>query len=422
MANQVASIVINANLTGIGWRRGKVVMGRNGQPKPGVMLYGGVEVEAPGAYYQIRHMDAKKGGKLSYVKVGSYEEAGALLSRMLKSKQRDYLNAELGDGVVAAEKPEPVRVKRLAEYREAFVDKYAHGSADTEYAYRYISTEFIKLMTGRGKAVPADLTEDDVIAFDRYLESRGNKKYTRATRYGYVRCFLKFVGLDPKKVISDEEHKKLKAKPKLAVKTYAESELQALYAASSDYHRLTWRCYRMLGFRDEELAFLEWENIDFINAIAMVRFRDKGSYPWNRNLAWKSKDSEERDVPVPAVLLAELKAWRQQHPTTRFVVGTRQDRPNIKFLKSLKSDWRRAGLNCGKCPGCNRKVNECQKAMLKTFRSTYLTTMLGAKGLNSRDVQALAGHSSLETTERYLRPAGGVKLQAAVNDVFADAA
>jgi integrase len=409
---------MNANLPGIGWRRGKIIYGKNGKAKPGVMLYQGQEIEVPGAYYQIRHL---VGSKLSYVRATDLEQAETLLSRMLDAKQRDYLNARLGGDVVPAGKPEPVKVKRLAEYREAFVDKYAHGSADTEYTYRYISTEFIRVMTKRGKATPAELNEDDVIAFDRHLEAMGNKKYTRATRYGYVRCFLKFVGIDPKKLISDEEHKKLKAKPKLAVKTYAEAELQALYAASSDYHRLAWRCYRMLGFRDEELAFLEWDNVDFVNAIAMVRFRERGSFPWNRNLAWKSKDSEEREVPIPVVLLAELKAWREQHQKTRFVLGTRLDRPNIKFLKALKSDWRRAGLNCGKCPGCNRK-GECAKAMLKTFRATYLTTMLGAKGLNSRDVQALAGHSSLETTERYLRPAGGSVLQAAVNSVFAEAA
>jgi integrase len=115
------------------------------------------------------------------------------------------------------------------------------------------------------------------------------------------------------------------------------------------------------------------------------------------------------------VLLTELKEWRKKNPNARFVFGTRNDHPNIKFLKALKSDWRAAGLNCGKCTRCLKK-KECHRAKLKTFRATYLTTMLNHT--NSRNVQKLAGHSSLATTEKYLRPAGMPDLQSAANAAF----
>ena len=111
----------------------------------------------------------------------------------------------------------------------------------------------------------------------------------------------------------------------------------------------------MFGFRDEELAYWEWENVNWNLKTAEVRFKQKGSYPWNPELEWVSKDSEERDVPIPDVLLEELKAWRKKNPNTRFVLGTKNDHPNIKFLKALKSDWRAAGLNCGKCSRCLSK-------------------------------------------------------------------
>ena len=81
----------------------------------------------------------------------------------------------------------------------------------------------------------------------------------------------------------------------------------------------------------------------------------------------------------------------------------------------MKPDWRATGLNCGKCSRCLKK-KECHRAKLKTFRATYLTTMLDHT--NSRNVQKLAGHSSLETTERYLRPASKPDLQAASNAAF----
>jgi integrase len=83
-------------------------------------------------------------------------------------------------------------------------------------------------------------------------------------------------------------------------------------------------------------------------------------------------------------------------------------------LPELKSDWRAAGLKCGKCSG--RLEKKCRRAKLKTSRATYLTTMLNHT--NSRNVQKLAGQSSLTTTERYLRPAGRPDLQAAANAAF----
>ena len=273
----------------------------------------------------------------------------------------------------------------------------------------------MRLLSERRKTYPEQVTEDDVLAFDHFLDARGDCKSTRSDRYGLVRCFLRYVSLDPNKLVSPEWNQKLKKKPKLEVENFTEEQLQRLYAASSEYHRLVWRCYRMFGFRDEELAFWEWENINWELKLAEVRFKRKGSYPWNPELEWVSKDAEERDLPIPEVLLEELKEWRKKNPNTRFVLGTMNDRPNIKFLKALKSDWRAAGLNCGKCSTCLSK-KECHRAKLKTFRATYLTTMLNHT--NSRNVQKLAGHSSLTTTERYLRPAGMTDLQAAANAAF----
>jgi len=216
-----------------------------------------------------------------------------------KRLQYEALQEDLG--IKMPELPKAER-KTLSELRDGYIEKYAHGSDDTVYGYTFARTEFTRLLTERGKTYPEEVTEDDVIAFDHFLEARGDRKSTRAHRYGYVRCFLRYIGLDPKKVVSPEWNQKLKKKPKLEVENYTEEELQRLYAASSEYHRLVWRCYRMLGFRDEELAYWEWENVNWNLKMAEVRFKRKGSYPWNPNLEWVSKDSEERDVPIPDVL------------------------------------------------------------------------------------------------------------------------
>jgi integrase len=408
--------LIRYGFTPFGWRRGPLVKSKNGKFKPEFMVVNGEEVHAPAGHYEIRFREC---GKNITKNVGyDLEAAIAACQRWNLQQERIRVEVELGfrePRSLLLQAP----VKTLNEYRDGFIKKYTAGSADTKLQYTYNATEFVNLLIRNGRKYPADITEEDVIEYDRWLKEQGNGKSTRVGRYGYVRCFLKYCGLNLDKLISPEEHRKLRFKPKLGVENFENFQIEKLFAsAASDKNRLAWRMYWMLGLRDEELAFLEWDNIDWQRKLCLVRFKEKGSFPWNPELSWKSKDSEERDLPIPDVLLEELKAWRKQNPKTRFVVGTEADRPTLKFLDALKRDWRRAGLNCGKCKGCLTK-QECKKAKIKTFRATYLTTMLDH--CNARDVQALAGHSSLDTTLKYLRPSAMPKMQIAANRAFTPA-
>lgn len=443
MANNSVVLVLRIRLDDGTRRYADPAFSKNGKIVPlAALLHGKVERHREGIY-ALRYREK---GRPKYREVGTDHDAAQTARLRLELELRtkddtlDSKDVQTVPGLVpASAKPATTvtpmatvidkRKARLLEslttLRDGFIKKHAHGSTDSIYAYTYVAREFVALVISRGKNAPHELDEDDVIAFDRFLESLGNAKSTRASRYGYIRCFLHYCGLNPSRSDDDDEttgvmtgpaHRKLRSKPKLAVENYSELDLQKLYAVSSERHRLIWKAFRMLGLRDEELAYALWTEIDWENRVWLVRFKAPGSFPWDTSLKWKSKDSEERDLPIPDVLYDGLMTWRKKNPKAHLVFPTSGSQGDIKLLKALKSDWRSAGLNCNHCGGCLGAKNECSKAKLKTFRATYLTTML--RYVDLRSVQALAGHSSPVTTQKYLAPASQPVLQNAANAAF----
>jgi integrase len=421
----------------------KPAIAKNGKIKPLAAVIDGKVEHHPEGVYALRYREQ---GRLVYRQVGKDPDAAQTAKLELQSELRTGSScpAQLAkprihdfapsyhSSAPAPWSQQPIvsftksRIhKPLSGLRDSFIEQCAHGSEDTVYAYNYIGTQFVKLMTARGKRTPAHLEEADVIAFDRFLESQGNSKNTRATRYGYVRRFLRHCGLNPSRtddqdeasgIVTSSVHRKLKAKPVLRPESYNDSDLQRLYAVSSERHRLVWRAFRMLGLRDEELAYALWDDIDWDRRLWLVRFKPAGTFAWDADLVWRSKDCEERDIPIADVLYDDLKSWRKKNPSAHLIFPTSGGHADIKLLKALKSDWRKAGLNCGHCMGCLGRKKECRKAKLKTFRSTYLSTML--RYVDLRSVQALAGHSDIATTQRYLVPASQSVLQNAANAAF----
>jgi integrase len=140
--------------------------------------------------------------------------------------------------------------------------------------------------------------------------------------------------------------------------------------------------------------YLCWSDVNFSTRTLLVRAKP--------DLGFMPKDKEQRELPLSNDLLQMLQAWKDSHPKTRLVIGTRTDQPNTKLLRTLKRLVHAAGLHCGVCSGCKER-NECEVWFLHKFRATYCTKLLRT-GMDVRTVQALMGHSDLESTMRYLRP------------------
>lgn len=131
------------------------------------------------------------------------------------------------------------------------------------------------------------------------------------------------------------------------------------------------------GLRFDELRHLRAEDIG-ADAVSVRAWGD-----------WRPKDSEERDIPVPAAvaeIARELVAWRDR---ARGLNGRRLVLGGHWIEERLAGAWTRAKLP-GDAPG------------MHDARRTFATEMSRRPGVSLRDVQRLLGHADLETTQRYL--------------------
>ena len=169
------------------------------------------------------------------------------------------------------------------------------------------------------------------------------------------------------------------------VKIYRHEELARFFAACSDTERALFATFLLTGFREQEVMYLRWSDINFeLRTVRVTSKPELGFYP---------KRWEDREIPAPVELIDELRKHTHR-PNCQFVFPSPTGNREQHMLDHCKSIAKRAKLNPTKFD-------------LKTFRSTYATGML-RRGFDVRTVQHWMGHKSLETTMRYLAPATDV--------------
>ena len=156
MANKVATLVRNANLEGVGWRRGTLIQSKNGRIKDGYMLYNGVEHPAPQGTYQVRHY---VGTKAVYVTVGNnLDAAQVMLERLTAARAKEA--AELTLGITTAR---PEERKMLAEQAAAYIAKKLSPSQNlSRTSTRLYQTTLTAFVAHVKRVYASDVTEADV--------------------------------------------------------------------------------------------------------------------------------------------------------------------------------------------------------------------------------------------------------------------
>lgn len=247
-----------------------------------------------------------------------------------------------------------------------------------------------------GKRYLQEINRDDCLGFMRHLYSMGNEARTVFNRMGIVQQLLRLHGITGLLKPRD--------KPKFVSNVremYQPEELKALLKACSPDERVLYMFFLLTGERDKEVRYTTWSDIDFRRKCVRVTAK--------KHLGFKPKDKEEREIPVPSLLLTALKEYkvRQAGPNPNdLIFPTSQGRPDKKFENKLKRIARRGKLNCGHCQSKHgNKCSEgphCSKWYLHKFRHTFATTNL-EHGVSIRTVQEWLGHSDLESTMVYLK-------------------
>lgn len=155
------------------------------------------------------------------------------------------------------------------------------------------------------------------------------------------------------------------------------------------------------GMRRGELLNTTWCDIDFKGFTVDVSPKKDHVTRWE----WHIKDTERRRLPLTAELvklLAEHKVSQPQDNPYVFVPDAR-----YKGIQELR-DAHKWTVNAGRCPLAGfssrfrriRHLAKIESGTLHDLRRTCLSNWI-TQGLSLHEVKELAGHASIETTERF---------------------
>lgn len=234
----------------------------------------------------------------------------------------------------------------------------------------------------------------DLISYMASLRERGFADRTIFNRISTLMSFLRSFGIEG--LLSRKDLPRYTQK---SVDAYSEAELAELFRAGNERSQVVFGFFLGTGCREQEVAYMTWTDVDLEQKIVRITAKPQ----WN----WRPKDCEERNVPIPE-WLADRLAQLKSKSCNSLLFPNQLGQSEGHFLAKLKSLAMHAGLNCGHCvnkrgQSCGNKP-VCNRWSLHKFRRTF-ATMHHDSGVPARTLQAWLGHSSLDTTLRYLRVA-----------------
>jgi integrase len=370
-------------LTENGLRYCPVVQATNGRIRPDiVMVNGHEERRLDGAYY-ISWYEGKRVKRLS---VGR-DAQDAETWRLRKEAELNAINngvailPENGNG-------HPSIAAAVAEFLdETKLTKKPKTLAAYTTALNYFTESCPKLYLH-------DIERKDLLKFSAFLRDKKEQAPRSVyNKFENVMTFLKAQGIRGLAGKNDWP-RYVEEEPEI----YEKAELDKLFNACNREERLWYEFFLMTGMREQEVMHCAWPDVNLTPSTVTVRYKPEYGF--------SPKNYKEREVPIPAKLVKSLKAWKaKSDKTCGLVFPTAGCKPKLDFLDCLKACAERAKLNK-------------DDFWLHKFRATFATWHL-RQGHDLRTVQQWLGHSDMESTLRYLKPARSQAVRDEVNKTFA---
>jgi integrase/recombinase XerD len=371
--------------TSTGLRCCPVVESANGRIKPHAVIVDGVEEKHPEGSYYISWYVGKKVKRLS---VGN--------DPIEAKNRRDRKAAELqalAKGVAVVPEKSNNGHRSITAAMGGFLEgtkltKKPKTFAAYDVSLRYFTESCSKLYL-------EDLERRDLQKFAAYL--RDEKELHPRTcwnKFANVMSFLKSQKLtDDLEVEAGDWPSYTEEVPEI----YEQDDLDALFKACDDDERVWFEFFLGTGMREQEVQYCYWRDVNLKTGIVKVTHK-----PDRR---WTPKAYKEREIPLKDELVTRLKAWKaRSNRACELLFPTSGCNVKLDFLDRLKAVAERAGL-------------DPDDFWLHKFRATFATRLLRALNGDFASGQKVLGHSDVESTMRYWRPADNPAIREAVNRI-----
>lgn len=287
-----------------------------------------------------------------------------------------------------------VNPQRLSQLVMLYLKKHKPISASTAELTR---RAFAYLQDCIGDAALGEIGFSDAEDYQAALIDRGLSKTS-------ANIFIKSVGpvfnwAVQRRILESNPFKGLKrfrVSPK-RVEVFRPDEIERLLAASDDL----WRARILLGLtslRKGEVLNLTGKDVDFERQLIFIQSKADTAYAW----PWEPKDHDRRMLPLIPALAQLLRKILAVLPDGQPYLMIKKDRYGhlIRHKDSMTERMRKEPDN-----NFSRGFrNLCKRAFVNgnfhMLRKTGLTEL--TSGMRVQEVKEIAGHSSIETTLRYL--------------------
>lgn len=376
--------MVKVNLTKkiAGDRYCPVMLADNGRIKPDWVIVDGVsERHVEGSYY----IDWTESGKRRRKGVGK-SASNALAQKLRKETE---LEAQ-AHGIQIVE--ENTKRRKLDETSAAYLEEIEiTKKKKTFQAYTVAARYFLESCK---KTYIETIDRSDLIHFIAYLrDEKDQSPRSIANKFENIMTFLKAQGLSGI-IRKGDWPTYVEAEPEI----YEKEDLAEFFKACTPAEKLWFEFFLKTGMREQEVIYTMQRNINKNHATVNMT--------WKPEFNWYPKGYKEREIPIPddlvkAIVAARPESWKGRDLLFHTVSGL----PKFDFLDCCKAISDRAGLDPADW-------------WLHKFRATFATWHLQG-GVDIRTVQKWMGHTDLESTMRYLKPARNEQVREKVNATFA---